>query len=129
QSHAPLAQEPEPAAWARRRAVPPGASGRLGMRDARGAAAGLWPELEDDVDRGLGGHRYAVEPARVADEAQITAIARAHQPAGAVTMLRSWWDAMPSAFRVARDPDGSPAAFRCLCEATSVPAPRFTAPS
>jgi hypothetical protein len=29
---------------------------------------------------------------------------------------------MPSAFRVARDPDGSPAAFQCLCEATSVPA-------
>jgi hypothetical protein len=67
-------------------------------------------------------HRYAVEPARPADEAQITAIARAHQPAEAVTMMRSWWDTMPSAFRVARDSDGSPAAFQCLCEATSVPA-------
>jgi hypothetical protein len=67
-------------------------------------------------------HRYAVEPARLADEAQITAIARAHQPAGAVAVMRSWWDTMPSAFRVARDPDGSPAAFQCLCEATSVPA-------
>jgi hypothetical protein len=66
--------------------------------------------------------RYAVEPARPADEAPITAIARAHQPAGAVTVMRSWWDAMPSAFRVARDADGSPAAFQCLCEATSVPA-------
>src|SRR5262250_1815362 len=66
-------------------------------------------------------YRYAVEPARPADEAQITAIARAHQPAGAVAMMRSWWDTMPSAFRVARDPDGSPAAFQCLCEATSVP--------
>jgi hypothetical protein len=66
--------------------------------------------------------RYAVEPARPADEAQITAIARAHQPAAAVTMMRSWWDTMPSAFRVARDPGGSPAAFQCLCEATSVPA-------
>ncbi|MBO3751158.1 winged helix-turn-helix transcriptional regulator [Streptosporangiaceae bacterium NEAU-GS5] len=29
---------------------------------------------------------------------------------------------MPTAFRVARDPDGTPAAFQCLCEATSVPA-------
>jgi len=67
-------------------------------------------------------HRYAVEPARPADEAQLTAIARAHQPAAAVTMMRSWWDTMPSAFRVARDPDGSAAAFQCLCEATSVPA-------
>ncbi|HEX6857727.1 MAG TPA: winged helix-turn-helix domain-containing protein [Streptosporangiaceae bacterium] len=67
-------------------------------------------------------HRYAVEPARPADEARITAIARAHQPAGAVAVMRSWWDTMPSAFRVARDPDGSPAAFQCLCEATSVPA-------
>jgi Transcriptional regulatory protein, C terminal len=67
-------------------------------------------------------HRYAVEPARPADEAQITAIARAHQPAGAVTMMRSWWDTMPSAFRVARDSAGSPAAFQCLCEATAVPA-------
>jgi hypothetical protein len=36
--------------------------------------------------------------------------------------MRSWWDTMPSAFRVARDPDGSPAAFQCLCEATCVPA-------
>jgi hypothetical protein len=67
------------------------------------------------------GYRYAVEPARPADEAQITAIARAHQPAEAVAMMRRWWDTMPSAFRVARDPDGSPAAFQCLCEATSVP--------
>jgi hypothetical protein len=69
-----------------------------------------------------GSHRYAVEPARPSDEAQITAIARAHQPAGAVTAMRSWWDTMPDAFRVARDSDGSPAAFQCLCEATSVPA-------
>jgi DNA-binding response OmpR family regulator len=36
--------------------------------------------------------------------------------------MRSWWDTMPSAFRVARNPDGSPAAFQCLCEAASVPA-------
>jgi transcriptional regulator len=50
------------------------------------------------------------------------AIARAHQPAGAVAVMRSWWDTMPTAFRVARDPNGSPAAFQCLCEATSVPA-------
>src|SRR5512146_2914114 len=50
-------------------------------------------------------HRYAVEPARPADDAQITAIARAHQPAEAVAMMRSWWDTMPLAFRVARDPD------------------------
>jgi Transcriptional regulatory protein, C terminal len=67
-------------------------------------------------------HRYAVEPARPADEAPITAIARAHQGAGALDVLRSWWDTMPSAFRVARDPDGSPAAFQCLCEAAAVPA-------
>ena len=36
--------------------------------------------------------------------------------------MRSWWDTMPSAFRVARDSDGSAAAFQCLCESTSVPA-------
>jgi len=65
--------------------------------------------------------RFAVEPARPADEAQISAIARSHQPVEAVTIMRSWWDTMPSAFRVARNPDGSPAAFQCLCEATSVP--------
>jgi DNA-binding winged helix-turn-helix (wHTH) protein len=69
-----------------------------------------------------GSHRYAVEPARPDDEAQVTAIACAHLPAGAVAVMRSWWDTMPSAFRVARDPDGSPAAFQCLCEATCVPA-------
>jgi len=69
-----------------------------------------------------GSHWYAVEPARPADEAHITAIARAHQPAEAVAVLRSWWETMPSAFCVARDADGIPAAFQCLCEATSVPA-------
>ena len=36
-------------------------------------------------------------------------------------MMRSWWDTTPSAFAFARDPDGSPAAFQCLCEATSGP--------
>ncbi|BEP16377.1 ATP-binding protein [Acidothermaceae bacterium B102] len=64
---------------------------------------------------------YAVEPARPDDEAQIIAIARAHQPAGAVELVRSWWETMATAFRVSRDSDGSPAAFQCLCEATSVP--------
>jgi hypothetical protein len=67
------------------------------------------------------GQRYAVEPARPTDEARITAIACAHQPAEAVTVMRSWWHAMPSEFRVARNADGSPAAFQCVCEATSVP--------
>jgi hypothetical protein len=68
------------------------------------------------------GQPYAVEPASRADEAHIVAIAGAHQPPEAVTLLRSWWATMPSAFRVARDPDGSVAAFQCVCEATSVPA-------
>src|SRR5215469_7955164 len=67
-------------------------------------------------------HRYAVEPARPADEAQITAIARAHQPPGAIPMKPSWVDTMPAAFRIRPDPHGSPAAYQCLCEATSVPA-------
>ena len=73
------------------------------------------------------GQQYAVEPARPADEASIAAIARAHQPAEAVDVMRSWWDTMPSAFRVARDSDGSPAAFQCLCESTAVPAWLFAA--
>src|ERR1700751_3183249 len=66
--------------------------------------------------------RYAAEPGRPADEAQITAIARAHQPAGAAAVMLSWWETIPPAFRVARDPAGPPAAFQCLCEAPSVPA-------
>jgi DNA-binding response OmpR family regulator len=65
---------------------------------------------------------YAVERARPSDVDQIIAIAGAHQPAAAVAVLRSWWDAMPAAFRVARHPAGSVAAYQCLCEATSVPA-------
>jgi hypothetical protein len=69
-----------------------------------------------------GRHPFAVEPARPADIDQITAIARAHQQTEAVTLMRSWWDTMPSAFRVARDADGSPVAYQCLCEATTVPA-------
>src|SRR5579862_2281951 len=67
-----------------------------------------------------GSYQYAVEPARPADEDQITAIARAHQPAEAVALMRSWWDSMPSAFRVARDTDGSAVAYQCLCEASTV---------
>ena len=65
---------------------------------------------------------YAVEPALPTDETGIIAIAGAHQSVGAVTVMRSWWDALPTAFRVARNSDGSAAAYQCLCEATSVPA-------
>lgn len=69
-----------------------------------------------------GSYQYAVESARPADHVRIAAIARMHQPSEAAAITQMWWDAMPSAFRVARDADGLPAAFQCLCEATSVPA-------
>ncbi len=64
---------------------------------------------------------YAVEPARPDDRDAIVAIAARHEPAEHVDLVRAWWDAVPDAFRVARNPRGVVVAFTALCELGRVP--------
>ena len=64
---------------------------------------------------------YAVETARPEDRDAIVAIAARHEPPEEVALVRAWWDEVPRAFRVARDPRGRVVAFTALCELAEVP--------
>ena len=64
---------------------------------------------------------YAVETARPDDRDAIVAIAARHEPPEEVALVRAWWDEVPGAFRVARDPRGRVVAFTALCELAEVP--------
>ena len=64
---------------------------------------------------------YAVERARPGDRAAVEAIAARHEPPEQVALLGAWWEAVPRAFRVARDPRGRVVAFTVLCELGEVP--------
>ena len=60
-------------------------------------------------------------PRRAGDGPAIEAIAARHEPAEEVALLRAWWEAVPSAFRVARSPRGEIVAFTVLCDLGDVP--------
>ena len=64
---------------------------------------------------------YAVETARPEDRDAIVAIAARHEPPEEVALVRAWWDEVPFAFRVARDPRGRVVAFTTLCDLADVP--------
>jgi Transcriptional regulatory protein, C terminal len=64
---------------------------------------------------------YAVEPARIEDLPAILAIVARHEPAEQLALVRAWWDALPSAFRVARSPRGEVVAFTILGDLADVP--------
>jgi hypothetical protein len=64
---------------------------------------------------------YAVEPATPADRSSIEAIGARHETPASMAILRAWLDAAPNAFRVARAPDGTAAAFLALVERDDVP--------
>jgi len=64
---------------------------------------------------------YAVEPAAPGDGEAIAAIVARHEPAEQLALVRSWWDGVPDAFRVARDPRGRVVAFTILCELDRAP--------
>jgi hypothetical protein len=64
---------------------------------------------------------YAVERARPDDGPAIEAIAARHESPGEVALVRAWWNGVPHAFRVARDPRGRVVAFTVLCEIGDVP--------
>ena len=59
---------------------------------------------------------YAIETARADDGPAIEAITARHESEDEVARMRAWWDAVPSAFRVARSPRGEVVAFTILCE-------------
>ena len=64
---------------------------------------------------------YAIETARADDGPAIAAITARHEAEDEVARMRAWWDAVPSAFRVARSPRGEVVAFTLLCEFSRVP--------
>ena len=57
-----------------------------------------------------------VEPANPRDRAAIVEIAARHEPPVAAAMLAQWWDRHPGSFSVAKDSDGSVAAFVQIME-------------
>ena len=110
----------------RRLAADPGASSRPRPGAAR------WASLADMialVDEPLvreaffpsSVQHYAVETARPDDRDAIVAIVARHEPAEQSTLVRAWWDEVPDAFRVARNPRGQVVAFTILCELADVP--------
>ena len=64
---------------------------------------------------------YAVETARPDDFDAIDAIVARHLPPAQRVLTRAWWDDVPAAFRVARNPRGQVVAFTILCELADVP--------
>jgi hypothetical protein len=64
---------------------------------------------------------YAVEPARPEDGEAILAIVARHVTQEETVRMRAWWEAVPTAFRVARSPRGEVVAFTLLCDFSKVP--------
>lgn len=58
--------------------------------------------------------QYSVEPATPADQANIMAIAEAHEPTAGVRALELWWKNLPSAFHAVRDSTGTAVGFYCV---------------
>jgi hypothetical protein len=69
-----------------------------------------------------GGLEYAVEPARLQDEAPIREIIEQHEHPAAAEAMNRWWNEAPDTFSVARDRMGSVAGFYCVFDPASVPA-------
>ena len=67
-----------------------------------------------------GAQRYAVEPARPADEAEILAIAERHDGPAAAKATAAWWKQKPDSFGVARERNGDVAGYYVLFEAAGL---------
>ena len=65
----------------------------------------------------VGGPSYTMEAARGADAASVIGIAERHGGPEVEELVTAWWQALPEAFRVARDRSGAVAAFLTVCEA------------
>jgi hypothetical protein len=100
------------------------------VRDVRGH--GLWRStadilylLENPAVREAffpsGVHLCVVEPSRSQDAKAILAIARRHEGREGAQALAAWWDALPTSFRVVREPDTDVAGFYVMGELAGVP--------
>lgn len=67
-----------------------------------------------------GAQRYAVEPARAADNTSVLEIAERHDGAEAARIAAHWWTQSPDAFNVARDRNGDVAGYYVLFDAGAV---------
>jgi hypothetical protein len=67
-----------------------------------------------------GAQRYAVEPARAADEPAIFDIAALHEDPAALDALAGWWKHTPDAFGVVRERDGEVTGYYVLAPAARV---------
>lgn len=99
----------------------------------RGGTAQLWRQTADMlwlIDNPVvreaffpsGDADLTVEPAGADDGSAVLAIAERHEPAEAAEVLRAWWQADPSWFRVVRRPGGELVAFYAMAPADRVPA-------
>jgi DNA-binding winged helix-turn-helix (wHTH) protein len=66
-------------------------------------------------------HQYVMDDARDEDRVAMLDIADRHLPVRAAQSVRTWWDRIPQAFRVARDASGAVAAFMVVFERSDVP--------
>jgi hypothetical protein len=66
-------------------------------------------------------HVIAMEPARAEDGDEILAIVRSHESVQTADQLRDWWQQVPTAFRVARDPQNNLVGFSQVFDPTQVP--------
>ncbi|MET0151871.1 MAG: winged helix-turn-helix domain-containing protein [Candidatus Binatia bacterium] len=65
-------------------------------------------------------HRLIVEPARRGDGPAILEIVDRHESREAADALKSWWNALPASFHVARDHAGKLCGFYCMFEKSAV---------
>jgi hypothetical protein len=70
-----------------------------------------------------GALRYAVEPARDADQGQILAIAEQYDGSAGARLTAAWWKNGADSFGVARDRDGNVAGYYVLFEAERLGTP------
>ena len=66
-------------------------------------------------------HLYSVESARPEDAVAIEEITRRHEPPESAEILLSWWNQLPSSFRVLRDRQGEVVGFNIFCRLDQVP--------
>ena len=94
--------------------------GRIGPSDPWQHTADLMFLIENPVLRDAcfpsSRPSHWVEPANPRDRAAIVEIAARHEPPVAAAMLAQWWDRHPGSFSVAKDSDGSVAAFVQIME-------------
>jgi hypothetical protein len=109
------------AAWRQIRSELAGAGGRARWASVADMLALVEEPLVREAFFPASVQHYAVERARPADRDAILAGAARHETPEELALLGRWWEAVPGAFRVARDPRGRVVAFTVLCDLRDVP--------